>query len=483
MKHYKENYARIDDLYRQSHDLIVKGENLNYAEEILNTLMLNDRSSALLLFQLGNVNMKKQYYPAAEVFFSKCLDLKPDFAEALMNLGYIYKEMQMVDKARETFKRALDLIEDPALNKTNEEKYTYWHNYASTFTANGTPSQALEVINKAIPLIADSSEKNKDAYWNRALAYLEMGDYERGFQDFEKGARVEETKNRNYTHEITPFWDGTPGKTVVVYGEQGLGDELMFASILPDIMKDCTVILDMHPRLVDMFRYTYPHIPVFGTRKIPRLQWAKFYNVDAKVSIGTLGKFYRKKKEDFPGTPYLKCRPELIEKYKVKLASLSDKPKIGISWKGGTSKTNQNDRKIKLKQFLPLLELDDQVDFISLQYHEDSPIHLENLKANFGKTIHHWQDVMDDYDETAGLVSNLDYIISAPQSVVHLAGALGVPTLQLCPKKAMWQMGPYGENMPWYSCVENVWQDDSCTWEPVILKAKEKLCSLLQKNT
>jgi hypothetical protein len=73
-------------------------------------------------------------------------------------------------------------------------------------------------------------------------------------------------------------------------------------------------------------------------------------------------------------------------------------------------------------------------------------------------------------------------IISVPQSVVHLAGALGVPTWQLTPKKAMWQMGAYGHDMPWYRCVKNYWQDDTHTWEPVIQQIKEELCSLYQMS-
>jgi len=476
MKHYKEHYAKTDDLYREAVGLIIKSENLNHAEDIINTLLINDPNSYILIFQLGNCFMKQRLFPTAEVLFLRTLQLNPDFPECRMNLGYIYKEMQMIDASRNQFKIAIDLIKDSTI--TNEEKSTYFHNYASTFTATGSPDQALIEINKAIEL----DQNNMNAFWNRGLAYLELGDYEKGFADYEYGKRIHETKNRNYSKEITPFWDGTPGQTVAIYGEQGIGDELMFASMIPDVMKDCNVILDMHPRLADMFRNTYPNIPVFGTRKFSNLEWARYYEVDAKISIATLGKYYRKKKEDFPGTPYLKPDLLLIEKYKDLLGSMGNKKKIGISWKGGSASTGMNERKIKLKQLLPILDVEG-AEFISLQYHEDSLIHIENLKENFGKVIHHWQNILDDYDETAALVSNLDYIISVPQSVVHLAGAIGTPTLQLCPKRAMWQMGPYGQNMPWYSCVENVWQDDSCTWEPVILKAKEKLCSLLQTNT
>jgi tetratricopeptide (TPR) repeat protein len=477
MKHYRDNYAPVDDVYRYCVDLITKVEKLELAEDLIHTLLLNDKNSPVLMFQIGNIKMKQNLYAFAEVFYQKVLEKLPDFPECYMNLGYVLKEMERIDEARAAFKKAIDIVERE--NRTAEEISDYYHNYASTFSACGEPHQCIEFANKAISL----NSNKEDAYWNRGLAYLEIGDYEKGFQDYDHGVRITDTKNRRYTIDPTPFWDGTPGKTVVIYGEQGIGDELMFGTMIEDIMKDCAVVLDMHPRLQKLFQNTYPQLSVFGTRKMGGYQWPKYYSVDAKLSIGSLAKFYRKKREDFPGKSYLQVPMNLIEKYRYKLAEISPKKKIGISWKGGNAKTNQCNRKIKLKEFLPLLELDEHFDFISLQYHEDSQTHIDVINRKCGKKIHHWQDVMDDYDETAGLVANLDYIISVPQSVVHLAGAIGTPTLQLCPKKAMWQMGVYGENMPWYSCVENAWQEEAGDWEPTIQKAKEKLCSLLQTTT
>lgn len=465
------------ELLKHAHGLLKSGVNLDESDRALNEVFNNYPDDINTLFQLASLNGRKNNHATSRALFKYLITLVPDIVEAMNNIGFECKKLGLREEAVEAFLKAIDQGKRSGTKK--EDMAYYYGNLGSMYVGNGTPLKALEYLEKALK----ENPEDANALWNKSLACLELGDYENGFKWYDYGDRMERTRDRNYGISNLPYWDGTKGKTVVVYGEQGIGDELMFATVLPDIMADCNVILDMHPRLADMFRYIYPHIPVFGTRKVSNQQgfpWAIFYPIEAKISIASLGKFYRKKPEDFPGTPYLEIKPSLTEKYRKELAALSPKKKVGISWKGGTVETCSQNRKIKLKQLLPLLDLDQHVDFISLQYHKDSGHYLQKLKEETGKVIHHWQDVMDDYDETAGLVANLDYIISVPQSVVHLAGAMGKETLQLCPKKGLWQMGPYGQNMPWYSCVENLWQDETEQWEPVILKAKEKLCSLLQ---
>ncbi len=465
-------------LYEQAVDWVLKGEHLEQAENILNAFLNEDRRSAILYFYLGCVQMKKSGHFHAALLFSEAIKYKCDFVEAYNNLGYVLKKEQLVLEARAEFEKAVKIAKAYPDERNPKEIADYVTSLGSTYISNGTPAEAVAIFGEALELNPDDHL----AKWNRSLANLELGNYAEGFGEYDFGDRTERCKNRNYNGNA-PLWDGTKGQTVVVYGEQGLGDELMFATMLPDIMQDCKVILDAHPRLVDLFRESFPTVPVFGTRKmkIEEVHWAGAYKIDARIGIGSLGKFYRKSESDFPATPYLKPSPRLVSKYKQKLDALGDKPKIGISWRGGIKSTNTSERFIKAQQWLPLLSSID-ADFFSLQYTKDAPAYVAQLENECGIKVHHWQDAIDDYDETAGLIANLDLIISVPQSVVHLAGAMGIPTWQLTPKKAMWQMGPYGKDMPWYGCVKNVWQDETCTWEPVIELVKEELCNLFQMS-
>jgi tetratricopeptide (TPR) repeat protein len=479
-----QNINAGNDLYTHACNLLKtykSTDELLEAESIFNGILNSewrkDGYTLPLLFNLASVHMKRGNYALSVMLFEECIKKKPDFIEAYNNIGFAYREEQMRDKAKIYFEKTLELV-DKLDEKSHPEKYkekaTYLVNLGALHIANGTPLEAKKIFEESLALDKDDAK----AGWNYALCLLESGDYEKGFEWYEKGDRTERTKERHYHTDGTPWWDGTKGKTVVVFGEQGLGDELMFASMLPDLMKDCNVIIDAHPRLADLFRMNFPNVPVYGTRKTNQLAWAKYHKIDAKISIGSLGKFYRKKVSDFPGAPYLSADPSLIEKYRRKLAEMGNKPKIGISWRGGIKSTNKNDRHIPLPLWKEILKLD--ATFISLQYDKDIGSKVEAFEKENSVCLNHWQSVLDDYDETAGLITNLDLIISVPQSVVHLAGALGVKTWQLTPKRAMWQMGVFNQNMPWYDCIESIWQQEPQAWEPIMAIVKERLCTLLQ---
>ena len=93
-----------------------------------------------------------------------------------------------------------------------------------------------------------------------------------------------------------------------------------------------------------------------------------------------------------------------------------------------------------------------------------------------------YQDIIDDYDLTACLLDELDFIVCAPQSVIFLAGALGVETYQLCPKRGMWQQGVYGEGMPWFNSVHNIWQQEFNDWDYCIDEAVRVINEKIDKR-
>jgi len=459
--------AELQEQLNKAINWTADGKNLNEAEDIINGMLNIDKKSHQLLYYLANLFYKKGYITLAIYIYKLCITCKDKFPDAWNNLGFALKMDGQIPDATEAFKKASTLQPNDA---------DYLMNYGSMFVANGTPDKAIEIFDKALLI----NKNLPTTLWNKSLALLEKGQYKEGWELYENRIIENKTFVKSYSSKGTPMWDGTKGQTIVVYGEQGIGDQLMWASVLPDVMKDCNVIIDAHSRLFRIFRHSFPNIPVFGTWKDETMHWTENYKIDAAIPIGSLCKFYRNKKEDFgQALPYLIADPIIVKKYNNKLKALGDKLKVGISWKGGIKGTNHNERSIPLREWLPLFDTVD-ADFISLQYQEDAEKDIEIFHEKYpnSKKIIHWRDTIDDYDETAGLVSNLDFVISVPQSVVHLAGGLGIPTFQLTPKRAMWQMGVYGQHMPWYSFVRNIWQDDTHTWKKVINKAKEEICCL-----
>jgi hypothetical protein len=256
-----------------------------------------------------------------------------------------------------------------------------------------------------------------------------------------------------------PVWDGSPGKTVVVYGEQGIGDEIMFASMLPDMMKTNTVIFECYSRLENLFKHSFPGMSVYGTREERETPaWVKDHKIDARIAIGSLGKFYRTSAESFPGTPYLRAdTPKRGAKFRV-----------GIAWSGGGAKKGRvQKRSVPLPWWKPILNVSD-VEFVSLQ-HTGAQDDIGMMNA-LGYKIRTYDEVKaNDYLETAKLVKSCDLIISVCTSVIHLAGALGVPCWVMTPKFPAWRYQNQGP-MPWYRSVRLYRSPDqeAIGWMPVI---------------
>ena len=456
---------------------LIKGNGNNEeCESSLNDLFNKHGEHYSIYYGLGCLNAKKNNYNVATIFFKKSADLNGDFAPCLSNLSACLRKSGDVDLAKEAILKAIDI------EKSNSDFYS---NLSACLIASGQPGKALEAAEKALLI----DKNNSSASYNKGVALLELGVYEEGFELYEKRKIVEDKiiKSRDYAESGTPYWDGvTKGKRIVVIGEQGIGDEIMFASCLKDLSKDNNIIFDSHPRLSDIFRDSFNKMGIFvvGTRKennLNKMPWVKLFPPDFKINIGSLPRLYRKEDESFPKAPYLMADDQYIKKYSIMLQDISSKIKIGFSWKGGVQSTNMRNRKIELEELKPIFDLD--ADFISLQYNEDAGQELDSFLAKnpkYKNKIHHWENDLKDYDYTAGLVKALDIVVSVPQSVVHLCGGLGVRTIQLCPKKALWQMGTYGEDMPWYSSVMNIWQDQDEQWGPVIKKLGVSICNTFQ---
>lgn len=427
---------------------------------ILDSLLSDKIDEVSAFYLLGNYFVQKTQFAIAEQFFLLADKNRPNNAAIINGLGCVAMELCRHEEAIELFKRSLKLQDDPII----------YNNLATCLVHLGKIEEGLEWAKKAVKGEPDNEETKQ----NLAQCLLGLGRYKEGFQLYDSRLLLPDRKERYYTKDHSDkYWDGTKGKTIVVHGEQGLGDEIMFASMLPDVMRDCDVIYDCNSRLLNIMRDSFPDIPIYGTKQQNGdVEWYGNHEVDAKISIGSLAKFYRSSLTDFPQTPYLKADPKIVARYCERLAT--SRPKIGISWYGGAKRTSQSYRFNPLHNWIDILKMD--ADFYSLQYNKEAGEKIAKFNAEHGTNIIHWQDTVDDYDETAGLLMNLDLVISAQQSVVHLAGALGVPCWRLCAVQSMWTDGVYGKDAPWYGSVKNYWQPTAGDWVSVMKKVKEDLC-------
>jgi tetratricopeptide (TPR) repeat protein len=398
--------------------------------------------------------------------------LKIKKSELLNAIGTCYKHENRCKEAREYFEAAQDGI------ATNAD---IQNNLGTLYINEGKPEEALVHLDAALSVSPDHAQ----AHWNKSLAYLENGDYERGWPEYDWGITAHVRVDRNYTKVPLPFWKGEKGARVVVYGEQGIGDEILFASMLPELIADCElVVFECHRKLHKLFANSFPSIDIYPTREDEIITWptksdgSSRYNFTHKIAIGSLGRFYRNKLEDFPGAPFLQPTPASELHWNEILAKLPSGPRIGISWIGGHKKTRIEVRSIELERLLPIVSQNAQ--FISLQYtpQEDE---IAAFEKKHGIKIHQFPEATYSaiYDDKAGLVANLDLVITVCTSLVHLAGSMGVPVWVMTPSRPAWRYRLDLDTMPWYNSALLFRQaSGSLEWQPVIDEVAASLQSL-----
>ncbi len=320
----------------------------------------------------------------------------------------------------------------------------------SVFQELGKLEDAFGEYERALALQPDHAP----ARFHRALVRLLVQDFERGWPDYE--LRRTGTDGASIP-AIVPPWDGAPlaGRTILLRMEQGLGDEIMFASIVPDVLRMAGhCIIECDARLRGLFSRSFPAATVFGAlpdRSLP-LRIAR-QEISCEIAIGSLPLHLRRSAAAFPrAEPYLSADPVRVAHWRERLALLGPGPKIGISWTGGVRKTRRALRSIALPDWLPVLSMPG-ARFVSLQYTPEASSEVADLEARHGIRVAHWPEAIDDYGETAALVCALDLVVSVCTSVVHLAGALGRPVWVMAPYSPEWRYGFAGETMPWYSSV------------------------------
>jgi len=416
----------------------------------------NDPESALAYYFTGQVLAKLQRIEQAIEPLEKAVALEPSNLDALNNLGYCLVLLDRNEAALEVFNRALRLQpRQPAI-----------------LTNMGCACRNLGRFDEALEAFGHVLQADPSHFWarnSRAQALLSLKRFREGWLDYE--ARFQSEPDRFRTLPF-PIWKGEAlaGKTIFIYAEQGLGDEIMFASMLPDIIgQGGSCIIECDARLENLFRRSFPKaLVVSGKREDLPAGIGTTYPIDFKLPIGSLGRFFRNVMEDFPQhTGYLQADDDRTAFWKQRLEELGPGLKIGFSWRGGTKRTRTWARTISLNELLPIFRTP-HAQFINLQYGNSSE-ELNRFKESYElSNLHHWQDAIDDYDETAALVSALDLVITVCTSIVHLTGALGKPAWIMTPYVPEWRYMVGGEVLPWYPASRTFRQARAGEWTSVI---------------
>ena len=317
----------------------------------------------------------------------------------------------------------------------------------------------------------ESSIKIKQAL---AAEYLTTGNLDLGWKYYELGMHpvidFEMSRSPKRVFDV-PRWNGEDlaDKTILVWGEQGIGDELAFLTCLVDLCKlTKNIIIECQSRIVSEIKRSFPNIKVRPSAYNLDVGYTQVYNdFEVQIPMGSLPMLFRKKIEDFNSSgPYLIVNKIKADEFESKLSSIDNsKLRVGICWRSGFQNAERNVSYTQITDWGPIFNLKN-LEFINLQYGEceEELICAEN---EFGINILRWGelDLKNDFESTLALISRLDIVITAQTAVHTMAAAVGVKTIVM----SNYSWSNLGTNYyPWFPNVEFVSASDDLKPKPVL---------------
>ena len=406
----------------------------------------------------GLIYLKNNYFDEAKNYFEQAIKINSKYIDSYNNLGVCLLELEKLDEAYTVFKNARKI--EPNNPKT-------LINLGNILSLQDNILEAIKTYNKALAIDPDNQEilsniaicycrenKEKEAkiYYDKAIkinpfdyklkyAYctlqLKLNNFSNSWELFDSRLLIE--KNRIKLNNLESVRDNlfenlkvNPKNKLLILREQGIGEEILFSSIYQDIIDNFKKVkIESDKRLLSVFSRSFGN-DIFVEDG--------YYSQDSKISefdnviyAGSMVQFFRKKKTDFNNSNYLLARKDIVDKYKERLSNYKDRLRVGISWKSIIN-IYGNLKSLSVRDFEPLFTNDRLI--INLQYGniEKDKKYLSSQKKYF--KIFNDLDLFNDIESCMGLLKNLDLFITVSNSTAHFAGALGIPTILICPKKS-----------------------------------------------
>ena len=415
------------------------------AIETLKSALMHMPNEAILWNALATVLAEEGRADESVVFFEESIRLAPDFARAYHNLGYAYQHLGRLEDALTRYDEAMELAVDPT--------------------------------------------EKRECRHSRSICLIGAGKLEEGFQEYEIR---NDQRFRAYLHHLieAPLWAGEAleGKKILLVGEQGLGDEFMFANILPDIQKaigpDGKLQIAVDPRLVTLFQRSFPKADVGtyddktlvdkdGNKALRLIPFAAKENKpDLWAPMGTALQFYRKSLADFRHEAFLVPDPARVAEFRNRRAALPGK-KVGLCWRSMMLAAKRAKYFSPIDGWAPVLQTPG-ISFVNLQY-GDCAEELARAAAEYGVTIHTIEglNLKDDIDGAAALCAALDLVISAPTAAAATAASVGTETWFVAAGRTWPQMGT--AEYPWYASTRVFWPEKFGDWAGLMPEISDEL--------
>ena len=396
------------------------------------------------------------------------------------SLATVLAESSRADESIQFYQEAVRL--DPQFSRP-------YHNLGYAYSHLGLLEEALAAYDGALERVTDPGERVEGLH-SRSICLIGMGRLEEGWREYEIRR---DTHFRAYVNQMlkAPYWQGEnlEGKRILVIGEQGLGDEFMFANALPDLIRavgaNGKVQIAVDPRLVPLFQRSFPDAQVGsyddrklvhrdGDKELRFIPWATANGEpDYQVLMGSLLQYFRKRLQDFPREAFLVPDAARVEQYRAQLAALGSGPFAGICWRSMMMTGKRGKYYSALDEWAPILKTPG-VTFINVQY-GDCADELARAQEMHGMKIHSIEglDLKQDIEGAAALSAALDLVISAPTAAAATAGSVGTETWFLTAGRTWPQLGT--DEFPWYRATKVLSPEKFGDWASLMPKVAQRL--------
>ena len=392
------------------------------ALETINKAIKINPANAGYYLNRGAAQKELKLLTEAVASFDKAIALKPDYAEAYSNRGIVQKELKQIDAAIASLDRAIAL----------------------------KPAHA-------------------EAYWNKAIALLVSGNFEQGWPLYEWRWNLNDPNfvRRNYPQPVWLGDESVQGKTVFLYGEQGLGDTLQlcrYARLVKD--RGARVVMEV-PLALKPLLQGLDGIDEWVLTNTPPPGF------DYHCPLLSLPLALKTTLSDIPGqTPYLHSDAALQAQWAQRLGPKTA-PRVGLVWSGNPVHKNDHNRSIPLERLLA--HLPPGLEYVSLQ---KDPREADKATLQARPDVLHLGDELQHYADTAALCAQMDVVLSVDTSVAHLSAGLGRTTWILLPYNPDWRWLHDRSDSPWYPSATLYRQPRAGDWSGALQQVQQHLAVL-----
>jgi len=416
---------------------------------------------------LGSVLVEAERYDEAEHHLRRAVLLDPGLAEPWNDLGYRFLIRLQADAADRSFGHAVTIR--PGYGSA-------WAGRAETAFASGDAATAATYSKRAVEV----DPGNPQLRFRCGIHRLANGDLTDGWADYNYLWRKSNAVKRV---DAPPPWagDGLAGRTLLITADQGIGDELLFSSCVPDAMRAADkVVLECDPRLVSLFRRSFPGVFVHpyqrsGTHSRPVQHYGWIppeWKPDVMIEAGALMRWFRPSVGalDAAGGPWLRPDPERVAAMRAELDRLGPGPRVGMSWRSMRLTEMRKVHYPGLGAFAPVLRVPG-VRFVCLQYGTGWQDELKRLDRPVA--VVPGLDTTADIEGVTALVSLLDAVVCPSSTLGWIAAAVGVPNWLLYNTPVFLEFGT--DRFPGFPTVRSYRKAQVEPWDPMLARVADDL--------